>query len=362
MLSSPATFSVEKLKQKDGRYILQSVDIEQDVIEACQITQDDEEAFVTHRYGELFEEYRPEQDTVKHRRVNDRNYAVQYRQPDNYEPDHDIPPPGAYRIVKDVSNNYLATVDLPDEHFTVKRHADQSAIRKDLTAFYENSQLYEQLNLKKHRGALLYGPPGNGKTHSILRTLRFAIEQYDARAFLLSHSSPRLSKLSTFRSFFEDELTLFVLEEVTEFAGTRGNDLLRFLDGEWSWSNNYVIATTNYPGELPNNLVDRPGRFDVLISLKEPESSYRKRFLNELTGSTVDDRIVERTEGFSIAYLQELVLRAELYDRTLDEILKQFDEQKQRIREAFEELDRDLGFLESDRSGNGTLHPQSHDP
>ena len=137
---------------------------------------------------------------------------------------------------------------------------------------------------RNKRGMLLYGPPGNGKTSEIMQVIRSA-KELDAVVFVVS-SALRTNNLEGFRKAMAGRKTVFILEEVTERAqGPNVESLLSFLDGEASWNNAISIATTNYPKELPENIVDRPGRFDTFFAFNNP----------------TDEQIVElaKTIGFS---------------------------------------------------------------
>lgn len=218
-----------------------------------------------------------------------------------------------------------------------------SKLTKDIELFVTRINLYKELGLRPRRGCLLYGPPGNGKTFQIIRAINSASNNFNSIIFFLSSSHIDLSDLFPLRDILQDRNVIFVIEELTELASQGTDELLGFLDGEFSWDNCYIIATTNYPELLPANIIDRPGRFDLLIEFDNPNAHDREKYLNTLYGSTVDDLIISDTEGFSIAYLKELVLRSKFYDMSLTDVHKELKLRKQKIRDAFEVKDK-IGF------------------
>lgn len=122
---------------------------------------------------------------------------------------------------------------------------------------------------KNKKGVLLYGPPGNGKTTEIMSLFATAAEE-KIRVFIVDRRVD-FSDLASFKEMLGTEPTIFIFEELTQRTDREGTEeLLTFLDGEYSWNNSVVIATTNYPKNLPENLVDRPGRFEQFLEYGLP--------------------------------------------------------------------------------------------
>jgi AAA+ superfamily predicted ATPase len=90
---------------------------------------------------------------------------------------------------------------------------------------------------------------------------------------------------------------------------------LNELDGFQSNTGVVVLATTNHPQKLDASILDRPSRFDRKYYFQLPAEPERLAYIakwNEelqpelrVSGSGAR-QVVQRTEGFSFAYLKEL--------------------------------------------------------
>ena len=137
--------------------------------------------------------------------------------------------------------------------------------------FIINDIFSRETKRKNKSGILSYGPPGNGKTTDIIKLCHGDLAA-DKRRIIFISSAVAIESLSSLRKLFKaPDQTIFVFEELTQRISHRSlEEILSFLDGENSWDSSVTIATTNYPSELPINLIDRPGRFEILLEYKHP--------------------------------------------------------------------------------------------
>ncbi len=145
--------------------------------------------------------------------------------------------------------------------------------------------LFKYLGIRPHKGILLYGPPGCGKT-----LIAKAIAN-EIKAHFISIKGPELlskwhgQSEENLRNIFEEarelQPTIIYFDEIDSIAQSRSsnetlrldsrfvNQLLTLMDGIEEYSNVCVIASTNRK-ELIDEAVLRPGRFDYTIEVKKP--------------------------------------------------------------------------------------------
>lgn len=191
-------------------------------------------------------------------------------------------------------------------------------IQESLNLIYDESYRNKCLanGIAPSRGMLLYGPPGTGKT-SIGKILANDIR----RNFVCV----RASDLSTnnVHGFFEvikflSPCTLFI-EDIDIVGKDRTqNDnanllscFMNELDGISPTQDLLVVATTNDLDCLEKALVLRPGRFDRLIEVANPDIDTRRE-LFALNGISIDanDSILKKIASFSPAQIKELCTSA----------------------------------------------------
>ncbi len=217
------------------------------------------------------------------------------------------------------------------------RYADIGGLQSQIRIMRENiewplrfPELFERMGVDPHRGILLCGPPGTGKT-----MLAKALATECAAHFLAVNGPEILSKWrgeseGALRRVFEEARaqapSVVLLDEIDAIAPDRGrvqhnheavlvSQLLTLMDGLADRGRVVVVATTNRP-ERVDAALRRPGRLDLCLEIGLPDTEAREEILRLQTGrmplgEDVDIRaLAVDTEGMAGAHLGALCREA----------------------------------------------------
>src|ERR1043165_3377060 len=187
-------------------------------------------------------------------------------------------------------------------------------IQDDFQRFFDSRDVYERYGIPWKRGALFIGPPGNGKTH----TLKALINQLGKPCIYVRsfHDEDDISEV--FKRARMLAPSVVVLEDLDSMI-TKINlaFFLNELDGFRANTGVVVLATTNHPEKLDAAILERPSRFDrkyyFTLPAETERLAYIRKWHDELQpemrlSEAVTAGLVQKTEGFSFAYLKELVV------------------------------------------------------
>lgn len=158
-------------------------------------------------------------------------------------------------------------------------------IREIIELPLKKPEIFQYLKINPHKGILLFGEPGCGKT-----MIAKAIAN-EVNAHFISIKGPELlskwhgQSEENLRKIFEEardlEPSIIFFDEIDSIAQSRSseenlridskfvNQLLTLMDGVESFGNIKVLASTNRP-ELLDKALLRPGRFDYCIEIMKP--------------------------------------------------------------------------------------------
>lgn len=305
----------------------------------------------------------PESDLT----VHDNGNLYQF---EHVEPDEDAPAtiikPGSFTL-EDTSMGIRLKKFKLKTYNLLKSIDNTSQIRSEAGKFFSKIDVYKDLNREPKRAILLCSPPGVGKTAAIndvcqgfLVDKKTCVVTWDTSSIRSSHVSRFFLQHSEFHKSVEK--FIFVIEDigggtVEDHHGSRGADssMLNLLDGignPFQGVPTFIIATTNNPEQSVGALIDRPGRFDKVVELKTPNELECAELLSFIAKKELSEEEKEAAKlaaknGFSIAHLQEVVVRSLLDDTTMMEVTKQLVKHKERFKNAFQDVKR-LGINDRD--------------
>lgn len=198
-------------------------------------------------------------------------------------------------------------------------NAATDLVMDDISKFWTLEDVYKKYNRVFRRNYLLYSAPGTGKTSLINLMCEELISKYKGIVFNLTTEAEiemfpaavrRIRKIEPSRKI------ITIIEDIDTFvkAGTSLNTLiLNILDGNLKLGGVVTIATTNHIELMEDQYTNRPSRFDRVVEFPLPNAESRRMFI-EKTVLPDDlkkinlDSWVEKTEGFTIDHLNELIL------------------------------------------------------
>ena len=198
----------------------------------------------------------------------------------------------------------------------------------------KHKEAYDYVGVEAPKGVLLYGPPGTGKT-----LIAKALAKMTESNFISIKGPELLSKWvgesekgvrEIFRKARQAAPCIIFLDEVDALVPRRGSgssdshvtenivsQILTEIDGLEELHNVLIIGATNRLDIVDEALL-RPGRFDRIIEIGNPDSKARKHIFEIHTKkkpleNNVDvKKLVEITNGFSGAEIAAITNRAAL--------------------------------------------------
>ena len=195
----------------------------------------------------------------------------------------------------------------------------------------KHKEVFDYVDVKAPKGILLYGPPGTGKT-----LIAKAVAKMTESNFISVKGPELLSKWvgesekgvrEIFRKARQAAPCIIFLDEVDALVPRRGggseshvtesvvSQILTEIDGLEELHDVLIIGATNRL-DIVDEALQRPGRFDRIIQVSNPNSKGRKHIFEIHTKKKplADDvkiaKLVELTDGFSGAEIAAVANRA----------------------------------------------------
>lgn len=242
----------------------------------------------------------------------------------------------------------LTTFELREDSF-VRIPGIVDSVTQEISTFLSSKSVYDELGSLYKMGILAYGPPGCSKTAALRKVIKDIIPK-DAVVIFIPGEMPSPEFLFKVKETLGDRLKVFVFEEFSTGLNDKWqvSAMLTFLDGELSPDNTIIIATTNYPENLPSNMVDRPSRFDKLFKFDNPNDQARGILIEHFLKRPADPTEVVASKDLSIAALKEACIRTKLNGGTLLAAFKNLKARTDLCKKAFAKPIKALGFGSGD--------------
>ena len=203
----------------------------------------------------------------------------------------------------------------------ILRGSLKQEIQDDFSRFFASREIYDKYGIPWKRGVLFIGPPGNGKTHAVKALVNLMKQPcLYVKSFKASYGTEQGGICRVFGWARQTAPCILVMEDIDSLINSKNRSFfLNEMDGFALNTGVLVLATTNHPERLDPAILDRPSRFDRKYYFDLPAPAERLAYISAWQSGLqsemrLDDtavtEIVERTEGFSFAYLKELFLSA----------------------------------------------------
>src|SRR5579885_1630072 len=211
-----------------------------------------------------------------------------------------------------------------------------AAVKEELVEAIEwplkHADLFSEADIKPPKGILLYGPPGTGKT-----LIAKAVASTSESNFISIKGPELISKWvgesekgvrEVFRKARQAAPCVVFLDELDSLAPSRSSgssdsnvtervvsQLLTEIDGLEELHDVLIIGATNRVDLIDNALL-RPGRFDRILEVSNPDAKGRENIFRIHTrkkplGSDIDfAKLVDLTDGYNGAEIEDICNRA----------------------------------------------------
>jgi chaperone BCS1 len=229
--------------------------------------------------------------------------------------DSRVEQPGSRLYIARRWGGWARRADLPPRSIdtVVLRAGQLETLVEDLETFFASEAAYARLGVPWHRGLLLEGPPGTGKS-SVVRALadRFGLDLWYLPLSDMENDNSLLQCLAEVPAramLLLEDIDVVHAATARDDAGTSGistSGLLNALDGVATPHGLLTLMTTNRKEQLDDALL-RPGRADRVVHVGYVDADQVRRLVGTMAG--VDQEWPEPTGDVAPAEIVEILRR-----------------------------------------------------
>lgn len=246
--------------------------------------------------------------------------------------------PGVYEVKTSQNGIYFERVPIKTEGLIEFPETNSEKVVNEIQNFWGKEDVFRSQGLAYKRGIILWGPAGSGKSSTIQLIIADVTQNRSGVVFKLN-TEPTLflEGLRIFREVQPNTPIVILMEDIDALIRTYDeSEILNILDGVDRVEKIVFLATTNYPEELGERIMNRPSRFDKRFKMPHPKAKSRRVYFEHLISrGTIDkpldlERWVKDTEGMSVAHLKELFIAVcilgEDYQETVETLKAMMEE------------------------------------
>ena len=256
--------------------------------------------------------------------------------------------PGVYSTGMRDGNPFLVSETPVADALLTLPDSKTSMMLEEFDKFWGLEQTFAEAGFLHKRGFFLVGAPGAGKTASVQLLSRALVEKFEGVVIYLENPTVAYACLRMIRTIEPTRRIVCVLEDLDSLIENYEEaDYLSLFDGEKSIDHVVYIATTNYPEKIDKRFLDRPSRFDQVITVELPSFDDRLFYLKNRTVGIDEDTLktwATATKDFGIAHLKEIIISVTCFGYTFEDTLKRLKNQKKILDSSKLTGKKEVGF------------------